>query len=138
MSSFDQFPHIPRTRDGAPNWAADTDPVGPVTPELALVDPGLSGGGQVNHEVTMSSMQFGEAQGPVEGQPVAPLQPLQPIVVVPAAPETPPAAPAPAEPAPGVPVGDMRDVPLGTLVFRAGLLPEERLEEALHEGMKTG
>jgi hypothetical protein len=32
----------------------------------------------------------------------------------------------------------MRDVPLGTLVFRAGLLPEERLEEALQEGMKTG
>ena len=138
MSSFDQFPHTPRTRDGAPNWAADTDPVGPVTPELALVDPGLSDGGQVNHEVTMSSMQFGEAQGPAEGQPVAPVQPLQPLVVAPAAAEAPPAAPAPMEPAPAVPVGDMRDVPLGTLVFRAGLLPEERLEEALQEGMKTG
>ncbi|HEV2713029.1 MAG TPA: hypothetical protein VGU26_08030, partial [Gaiellaceae bacterium] len=37
-----------------------------------------------------------------------------------------------------MPVSDMRDVPLGTLVFRAGLLPEERLEEALQEGMKTG
>jgi hypothetical protein len=138
VSSFDQFPHVPRTRDGATNWAADTDPVGPVTPELALVDPGLAGGGQVNNEVTMSSMQFGEAQGPVEDQPAAPLQPLQPLVVAPAAPETPPAAPAPVEPAPGVPVGDMRDVPLGTLVFRAGLLPEEHLEEALQEGMKTG
>lgn len=142
MSSFDQFPHIPRTRDGATNWAADTDPVGPVTPELALVDPGLAGGGQINHEVTMSSMQFGEAQGPVEGQPPAPLQPLQPIVVAPAAPETPPLAPveppAPAEPTPAVPVSDMRDVPLGTLVFRAGLLPEERLEEALQEGMRSG
>ena len=120
MSSFDQFPHIPRTRDGAPNWAADTDPVGPVTPELALVDPGLSGGGQVNHEVTMSSMQFGEAQGPAEGQPVAPLQPL---VVAPAAAEAPPAAPAPMEPAPAVPVGDMRDVPL-----RLPNRPERRRE----------
>jgi hypothetical protein len=86
----------------------------------------------------MSSMQFGDAQGPVEDQPVAPLQPLQPMVVAPAAPETPPSAPAPVEPAPGVPVSDMRDVPLGTLVFRAGLLPEEHLEEALQEGMKTG
>jgi Type II secretion system (T2SS), protein E, N-terminal domain len=142
VSSFDQFSHIPRTRDGATNWAADTDPVGPVTPELALVDPGLSGGGQINQGVTMSSMQFGEAQGPVEGQPQAPLQPLQPIVVAPAAPETPPLAPVeppvPAEPTSAVPVSDMRDVPLGTLVFRAGLLPEERLEEALQEGMRSG
>jgi hypothetical protein len=32
----------------------------------------------------------------------------------------------------------MRDVPLGTLVFRAGLLPEEKLEEALQEGIKSG
>jgi hypothetical protein len=138
VSSYDHFPHIPRTRDGATNWAADTDPVGPVTPELALVDPGLPRGGQINHEVTMSSMQFGDAQGPVEGQPAVPLQPLQPLVVAPAVPEAAPPTPAPAEPAPAVPVGDMRDVPLGTLVFRAGLLPEEQLEEALQEGMRTG
>lgn len=142
MSSYDHFPHIPRTRDGSPNWAADTDPVGPVTPELALVDPDLARGDIYDDEVTMSSMQFGEPQGPVEGQPPVPLQPL---VVAPAAPEAPPPAPvpmepvaAPAEPAPAVPVNDMRDVPLGTLVFRAGLLPEEQLEEALQEGMKTG
>jgi Type II secretion system (T2SS), protein E, N-terminal domain len=149
VSSYDHFPHIPRTRDGSPNWAADTDPVGPVTPELALVDPDLARGEIHDDEVTMSSMQFGEPQGPVEGQPAVPLQPLQPLVVAPATPEAtpplPPPAPAPvepvaapAEPAPAVPVNDMRDVPLGTLVFRAGLLPEEQLEEALQEGMKTG
>ena len=32
----------------------------------------------------------------------------------------------------------MRDVPLGTLIFRAGLLGEEQLENALQEGMRTG
>ena len=32
----------------------------------------------------------------------------------------------------------MRDVPLGTLIFRAGLLGEEQLEGALQEGMRTG
>jgi hypothetical protein len=32
----------------------------------------------------------------------------------------------------------MRDVPLGTLIFRAGLLAEEQLEDALQEGMKKG
>jgi hypothetical protein len=108
------------------------------------VDPGLPRGGQVNHEVTMSSMQFGDAQVPAEGHPAVPLQPVQPLQppqpAVPAAPAPEAASPVPAEPAPApaVPVGDMRDVPLGTLVFRAGLLPEERLEEALQEGMRTG
>jgi hypothetical protein len=136
---------IPRSRDGSPNWAADTDPVGPVTPELALVDPELAHSGEINSEVTMSSMQFGDgttfgagepALTPLQGAQAAPLQPIPPLA--PAAPAPEAAAPVPAEPAPGVPVGDMRDVPLGTLVFRAGLLPEEQLEEALHEGMKTG
>ena len=142
-SSEHDFQHVPRSRDGAPNWAADTDPVGPVTPELALVDPALAGGGQFNSEVTMSSTQFGdgttlgsaEAPAAPEVQPLAPLQPIPPLNVAPPA-EV--ASPVPAEAAPAVPVTDMRDVPLGTLVFRAGLLPEERLEEALHEGMKTG
>ena len=32
----------------------------------------------------------------------------------------------------------MIDVPLGTLIFRAGLLGEEELEDALREGMRTG
>jgi hypothetical protein len=78
------------------------------------------------------------------GEPQQPLQPIPPLVTAaPAAESAPvppvqPAAPAPAEPAGPLGVADMRDVPLGTLVFRAGLLPEERLEEALQEGMKTG
>jgi hypothetical protein len=109
------------------------------------VDPALAGGGEFNSEVTMSSMQFGDgttfgaeepAASPAEAPPVAPLQPIPPLNQVPPAPDV--AAPVPAEPAPSVPVTDMRDVPLGTLVFRAGLLPEERLEETLQEGMKTG
>jgi hypothetical protein len=146
VSSSDHFSHIPRTRDGAPNWAADTDPVGPVTPELALVDPELSRG-EINSEVTMSSMQFGDGttfgaaepvQAQFEAQPAVPLQPIQPLAPPAPAPAPEPTPPAPAEPAPAMAVADMRDVPLGTLVFRAGLLPEERLEEALQEGMKTG
>ena len=32
----------------------------------------------------------------------------------------------------------MLDVPLGTLIFRAGLLGEAQLEDALQEGMRTG
>ncbi|HEY6584931.1 MAG TPA: hypothetical protein VIZ29_08790 [Gaiellaceae bacterium] len=48
------------------------------------------------------------------------------------------APPAEAPAAPALGVADMRDVPLGTLVFRAGLLPEEKLEEALQEGIKSG
>ena len=158
MSSFDERPDIPRTRDGAPNWAADTDPVGPVTPELALVDPGLTRG-EINNEVTMSQTQFGDGtnlgatEAPLGIQPLAPLAPLQPLsapdVAPPAATPVPAPAPvapltpeaplaAPSEPSPSMAIADMRDVPLGTLVFRAGLLPEERLEEALQEGMKTG
>ena len=37
-----------------------------------------------------------------------------------------------------IPVADMRDVPLGTLIFREGLLTEEQLEEALQDGMQRG
>jgi len=154
VSWFDQIVDIPRTRDASLNWAADTDPVGPVSPELVLVDRGLAHGGEIRTELKMSSMQFGDgtmfntadpSQAPV--QQAAPLQPLQPLVppVAPAAPVAPvePAAspgfaPAPADAPATMAVKDMRDVPLGTLVFRAGLLPEERLEEALQEGMKTG
>ena len=36
------------------------------------------------------------------------------------------------------PSAAMIDVPLGTLIFRAGLLGEEQLEDALREGMRTG
>ena len=158
MSWFDHIMDIPRTRDASLNWAADTDPVGPVTPERVLVDPGLAHGGENRTELKMSSMQFGDgtmfdtadpSQAPAQhAAPLQPLQPLQPLVPPIAAPVAPVApvepalspgfAPAPAEPPAAMAVNDMRDVPLGTLVFRAGLLPEERLEEALQEGMKTG
>jgi hypothetical protein len=136
--SSDAAPHIPRTRGGASQGAADTDSGGLVEP--ALVDSGLSCG-HTDNEVTMSSMQFGDPQAAFEApetvplQPIEPLQPLQPLQTAPA-PET--APPAPEEPAPAAHAGETRDVPLGTLVFRAGLLPEEQLEEALQEGMKTG
>jgi hypothetical protein len=145
VSSSDHSSDIPQTRDGAQNRAADTDPVGPVTPELALVDPGLAPGGESDSEVTMSSMQFGDgttfnaaeiAQPSLDPLQTAPLQPIEPLA--PPVPAPQPIPPTPGEPAGSIPVSDMRDVPLGTLVFRAGLLPEERLEEALQEGMKTG
>jgi hypothetical protein len=74
-------------------------------------------------------------------------QPAQP----PASPPpqvTPPPAPEPAaqhvaapEPSPAPEAAQsetMRDVPLGTLIFRAGLLAEEQLEDALQEGMRSG
>jgi hypothetical protein len=67
------------------------------------------------------------AQPPTEASPPAPAPATQPV----AAPEQ---APAP-EPAQGE---SMRDVPLGTLIFRAGLLAEEQLEDALQEGMRSG
>jgi Type II secretion system (T2SS), protein E, N-terminal domain len=145
VSSSDHSSDIPQTRDGAQHGAADTDPVGPVTPELALVDPGLAPSGEIDSEVTMSSMQFGDgptfsaaesAQPSLDPLPAAPLQPIAPLA--PPVPALEPTLPTPVEPAGVIPVSDMRDVPLGTLVFRAGLLPEERLEEALQEGMKTG
>jgi hypothetical protein len=80
-------------------------------------------------------------------------QPAQPPAAPPA-PLTPPpagepaAAPAPVPEAAQTPETaqtpeaaqseTMRDVPLGTLIFRAGLLAEEQLEDALQEGMRTG
>jgi Type II secretion system (T2SS), protein E, N-terminal domain len=75
---------------------------------------------------------------------VDPAQPAPPATpeVAPPAPE-PVAAPSPAsQPAagesPAEPSAPMLDVPLGTLIFRAGLLAEEQLEDALQEGMRTG
>lgn len=65
-------------------------------------------------------------------------QPAAPVAHAPVAPVAPP-APAPTAEAPApVTGGAMRDVPLGTLIFRAGLLAEEQLEDALQEGMRTG
>ncbi len=141
---------VPRSSDGAPNWAADTDPVGPVIPEPAFVDPGATQT-QLQREVSMSTADFGNpnlGQAPVPApatdglispltlSAAAPVEPLaQPAPL--AAPQLAPAAPVEA-PAPAIPVSDMRDVPLGTLIFRAGLLTEEQLEEALQDGMQRG
>jgi len=79
--------------------------------------------------------------------------------VVPAAPESAAAAPAPA-PAPDAPLlgespqaaetpvesqfqpvegaDEMLDMPLGTLIFRAGLIAPQQLEDALAEGLRSG
>ncbi len=53
-------------------------------------------------------------------------------------PEPEQSAPAPAPTPVTSPDTSMIDVPLGTLIFRAGLLGEEQLEGALQEGMRTG
>ena len=56
-------------------------------------------------------------------------------------PPTPPVSPTPPPAAADLtapPPTPMVDVPLGTLIFRAGLLAEEQLEDALQEGMRTG
>ena len=142
---------VPRSRDSATNWAADTDPVGPVTPEPAFVDPATTQT-QLQREVHMSTAEFGDpnvVQAPVAAP--APDGLISPLTISAAAPVEPLAQPAPLmapQPvapsapveasAPAVPVSDMRDVPLGTLIFRAGLLTEEQLEEALQDGMKRG
>ena len=134
MSSFDEFVDLPRTRDASLNWAADTDPVGPVARERVLMDPGPTRGGETRYEVKMSSQQFGDETMFNAVEPAVPIEvehaPVQPLAL--------PPTPVPAEGPTAIAVADMRDVPLGTLVFRAGLLPEERLEEALQDGMKTG
>ena len=115
-----------------------------VSPELALVDPTLSSeqptNGSPEKEVIVSS------NAPSEGTFFVDQQPAAPASAAPAAPaETPlpvapvvPAAPVEQEPVPAPVGGGMRDVPLGTLIFRAGLLAEEQLEDALQEGMRTG
>jgi hypothetical protein len=142
---------VPRSSDSAPNWAADTDPVGPVTPDPAFGDPATT---QTQHqrEVHMSTAEFGDpslVQAPVTAPATDGL--ISPLTISAAAPVEPLAQPAPlaapqpvapaapvADAAPAVPVSDMRDVPLGTLIFRAGLLTEEQLEEALQDGMQRG
>lgn len=117
-----------------------------LSPELALVDPGLA---QAERQITERKAAM-SATEPSNGtffvdqaQPAPEPGPLTP-------PEPAPLAPPPAEPAlqqaaaPPQPAPDlygsqpMLDVPLGTLIFRAGLLAEEQLEDALQEGMRTG
>jgi hypothetical protein len=114
-----------------------------VTPELALVDPELAEAQRQNTErkAAMSSTPpangtFFVDQTEPGSVPPPPLTAPAPLAQVPAAPE-PVAVPTPAAAAPA-PETPMVDVPLGTLIFRAGLLAEEQLEDALQEGMRTG
>jgi Type II secretion system (T2SS), protein E, N-terminal domain len=90
---------------------------------------------------------------PVQLTSVEPLQPLEPLPALePLQPTMPPplplltvadhtteaAPPAPAGPAPSPEEVANLGVPLGTLIFRAGLLTEEQLEDALQEGVRSG
>jgi hypothetical protein len=117
-----------RPPDTDESTAAHTHGSPKVSPELALVDPALSSTeGDLDTEVTMSSNAPSTGTFFVDQQPAAPPAPAP---VAPAQPEAESAA-APVR-------GAMVDVPLGTLIFRAGLLAEEQLEDALQEGMRTG
>ena len=110
-----------------------------VSPELALVDSTLSSEpateGSPEREVIVSSNAPSEGTFFVDQQPAAPVP--APAPVAPVAPAAPP-APVEQQPVAADVGGGMRDVPLGTLIFRAGLLAEEQLEDALQEGMRTG
>jgi hypothetical protein len=119
---------VPHSSDDARSTSADTNSSttyrpassgsgGGVTPELVLVDPELALAQRQtrNRKAAMSSTEPANT------------------------------FPEPAQPAPGSastpvtsPDKSMIDVPLGTLIFRAGLLGEEQLEDALQEGMRTG
>ncbi len=119
---------VPRSSDDVLSPSADTNSSttyrpawsgsgGGVTPELVLVDPELALAQRHTRKrkAAMSSTEpantFPEAEQP------APAHAPTPVT----SPDT-----------------SMVDVPLGTLIFRAGLLGEEQLEGALQEGMRTG
>jgi len=74
---------------------------------------------------------------PDPANPVAPATQESQPESEPVAAEASPISSATHESAAG-PSAAMIDVPLGTLIFRAGLLGEEQLEDALREGMRTG
>jgi hypothetical protein len=106
----------------------------PVTPELVLVDPELA---QAQRQIKERKAAMSSPE-PVNGFLAHQAQPApapDPAPQEEAPPATPPVAAAHAHVDPATP---MVDVPLGTLIFRAGLLAEHQLEEALQEGMRTG
>jgi hypothetical protein len=115
-----------------------------LTPELVLVSPELLAEAQQRQTKRKAAMSSSEpANGTFFVDPAQPAPPpTTPEVASPATPVPEPvAAPPPAAPAAAsssVPSAPMIDVPLGTLIFRAGLLAEEQLEDALQEGMRTG
>ena len=90
-------------------------------------------------------LQHAEPVKPLEPAPaIEPLQPLQPTMpprlplLTATEPATAAAPPAVATPAPTPEEVANLGVPLGTLIFRAGLLTEEQLEDALQEGVRSG
>ena len=127
-----------------------------LTPELVLIDPELAEAQRqtTNGKAAMSSTEPANGMFFVDQAQPAPDPEPQLSPLTPPAQAEPPLAPAPpapepvAEPAPPAPPAaaqaptpsttPMVDVPLGTLIFRAGLLAEEQLEDALQEGMRTG
>ena len=134
-----------------------------VTPELALVDPELANEQRQNPEGEAAMSSTSPSNGTFFIDPAQPVPPATPEpeavpapmtepVAAPVAAAAEPVAPAPAPAPPPSPAPEalpppayvedgstpMRDVPLGTLIFRAGLLAEEQLEDALQEGMRTG
>jgi hypothetical protein len=87
------------------------------------------------------SLQFQGVQAVEPLQPLQSLEPLQPTM--PPLPLLTGAEPAAEAQAVAPPVKSPEEianlgVPLGTLIFRAGLLTEEQLEDALQEGVRTG
>jgi Type II secretion system (T2SS), protein E, N-terminal domain len=116
-----------------------------LTPELVLVSPELLAEAQQRQTKRKAAMSSSEpANGTFFVDPAQPAPPpaSQEIAPPPAPSPEPVAAPAAAAPAAApsgsAPTAPMIDVPLGTLIFRAGLLAEEQLEDALQEGMRTG
>ncbi len=88
-----------------------------------------------------------QSAAPESVSPLAPMQPfdeVQPLPVEPAQEPFRPLQPlesAPPVSAPPVPTPEEvanLGVPLGTLIFRAGLLTEEQLEDALQAGVRSG
>jgi Type II secretion system (T2SS), protein E, N-terminal domain len=142
-------PLVPRSSDDTRSVTADTNNSTtngmPVTPELVLVDPQLANAQRQNTErkAVMSSPEPANGFFGDQAQPAPPPAEEAPPATPPAAtePKTEPASPTPPPAAAHAhvdPATPMVDVPLGTLIFRAGLLAEQQLEEALHEGMRTG
>jgi len=112
-----------------------------VTPELALVDPDL---GEAQRQPAERKAPMSSTEPSTGAFFVDPAEPAPPMASAPS-PEPGPLSVPPAEPTPAAPPAavtptatPMVDVPLGTLIFRAGLLAEEQLEDALQEGMATG
>jgi Type II secretion system (T2SS), protein E, N-terminal domain len=145
-------PLVPHSSDDTRSATADTSSSTttgvPVTPELVLVDPELA---RTQRQTTQrkAAMSSPEPANGFFADQAQPAPEPTPAPAEEASPATPPAAAEPqSEPASTPPPATahahvdsatpMVDVPLGTLIFRAGLLAEQQLEEALQEGMRTG